>query len=150
MDVIILCHGLGNQLSQYAFYMNKRMLNQKTAAFYTFKQHSGYQLKSIFNLSEGLGWYRFLVLAIIRIGLSRRYYSENKINFFLSLFRIQIITERSDYQFNSELVKPWLGLRIFYGGWHREEYFIQSEAYIRKIYKFPDLDGKNQEIIDPH
>lgn len=147
MDIHVLCYGLGNQLSQYAFFLNRRGLNQKAYAFYAFKQHNGYEIDRIFGLKEGLPWYMQFIRVVFRLGISRRFYSGRTADFVLSLFRIKIVTESSDYRFAPLLLKPWFGIRILFGGWHDSRYFHPSEEAIRTAYTFPELDERNQEII---
>lgn len=145
MDIHIICYGLGNQLSQYAFFLNRRALNQRAHAFYAFKQHNGYELDRIFGLSEGLPWYLQFVRVIFRLGISRRFYSGETADFVLSLFRIKIVTE-SSYRFDPSLLKPWSGIRILFGGWHDPRYFHPSEETVKAAYRFPELDETNQAI----
>ena len=87
------------------------------------------------------------IRVVFRLGISRRFYSGRTVDFVLSLFRIKIFTESSDYHFDPSLLKPRFGIRIFFGGWHDSRYFHPSEDAVRAAYIFPELDEKNQEII---
>ncbi len=148
MDIHILCHGLGNQLSQYAFFLNKRVLGQRAHAFYAFPEHNGYELDRSFGIREGLPWYlRFVPLAF-RLGMSRRLYSARTADLLLSLLRIRIVVESRDYRFEPELLKPWFGIRILFGGWHDPQYFEGAEQRVRDAYALPMLEGKNLLVID--
>ncbi|QHE95149.1 alpha-1,2-fucosyltransferase [Pandoraea fibrosis] len=148
MDIHILCHGLGNQLSQYAFTLARRSLNQRAHAYYAFKEHNGYELDRLFGLKEGLPWYLRFVPLVCRLGTSRRFYSERTANFILSLFRIKVVVEPNNYRFDPELTKPWFGLRILYGGWHDWRYFQAAEPFVREAFRFPELGPVNQKILD--
>lgn len=147
MDIHILCYGLGNQLSQYAFFLNRRTLNQRAHAFYAFKQHNGYELNRLFGLKEDLPWYLQFIRVVFRLGISRRFYSARTADFALSLLRIKIITESSDYRFDPSLLKPWFGIRIFFGGWHDSRYFSAAEKVVRNAYDFPKLDSTNEQML---
>ena len=53
MDVIIIFNGLGNQMSQYAFYLNKRNISKSTRFLYSKKSnniHNGYELDRVFGI----------------------------------------------------------------------------------------------------
>ena len=147
MDIHILCHGLGNQLSQYAFVFARRSLNQRAHAYYAFKEHNGYELDRLFGLKEGLPWYLGFVPLVCRLGTSRRFYSERTANFILSLFRIRVVVEPNNYRFDPELMKPWFGIRIVFGGWHDWRYFQPAEPLVRKAFRFPELGPANEKTL---
>ncbi len=147
MDIHVLCYGLGNQLSQYAFYLNRQGMKQRAHAFYAFKQHNGYELHRIFGLKQGLPWYLQFIRIAFRLGISRRFYSERTANFVLSLLRIKIVVEPGTYGFDPDLMKPWSGIRILWGGWHDPRYYHPSEHLVREAYALPVLDGKNQALL---
>jgi hypothetical protein len=147
MDIHILCHGLGNQLSQYAFVLARRSLNQRALAYYAFKEHNGYELDRLFGLKMGLPWYLKFVPLAFRLGTSRRFYSERTANFILSLFRIRVIVEPNNYRFDPELMKPWFGIRILFGGWHHWRYSQPAEPFVREAFRFPELGPNNEEIL---
>jgi hypothetical protein len=147
MDIHILCHGLGNQLSQYAFVLARRSLNQRALAYYAFKEHNGYELDRLFGLKEGLPWYLGFVPLVFRLGTSRRFYSERTANFILSLIRIRVVVEPNNYQFDPELMKPWFGIRILFGGWHDWRYSQSAEPIVREAFRFPELGPDNEKIL---
>lgn len=120
---------------------------QRAYAFYAFKQHNGYELDRIFGLKEGLPWYLQFVRVVFRLGISRRFYSKRTADFVLSLFRIKVIDEAYNYEFDPSLLKPWFGIRILYGGWHDSRYFHPSEAAVRTAFSFPPLDDVNDAIL---
>ena len=45
MDIHLIFNGLGNQLSQYAFFLNRRRMGQRAGMFYAFGGHNGYELE---------------------------------------------------------------------------------------------------------
>jgi hypothetical protein len=146
MDIHIICHGLGNQLSQYAFFLNRGALGQHAHAYYAFAEHNGYELGRIFDLKEGLPWHLRFASFAFRLSRSKRY-AARVASFLLSMLRIRIVVESETYGFDPALLKPWFGVRILFGGWHDSRYFKDAEQLVRSTYTFPDLEGGNAEII---
>ena len=59
MDIVLIFNGLGNQMSQYAFYLAKKKRNPKTKFLHypdwgTY-QHNGYELDKIFGIRKQNG-----------------------------------------------------------------------------------------------
>ena len=54
MDVVLIFNGLGNQMSQYAFYLAKKKQDDRTKCLYYPEhgtcQHNGYELDSLFGI----------------------------------------------------------------------------------------------------
>ena len=50
MDVIIIFNGLGNQMSQYAFYLKKKSLKSNTELITFCNDHNGLELEKIFRI----------------------------------------------------------------------------------------------------
>ena len=53
MDVVVIFNGLGNQMSQYAFYLNKRKISKSTRFLFSKKSskiHNGYELDNVFGI----------------------------------------------------------------------------------------------------
>lgn len=53
MDVIVIFNGLGNQMSQYAFYLNKKRISKSTRFLFSKKStkiHNGYELDNVFGI----------------------------------------------------------------------------------------------------
>lgn len=146
MDIHIICHGLGNQLSQYAFFLNRRALNQSAYAYYAFVEHNGYELDRIFGLKVGLPWYLRFAPFAFRLSRSKRY-GARFASSLLSTCRIRIVAEPETYAFDPKLLKPWFGVRILFGGWHDPRYFKDTEQLVRSTYTFPGLEVVNAEII---
>jgi hypothetical protein len=146
MDIHVICHGLGNQLSQYAFFLQRRAINQRAYAYYAFAEHNGYELERIFGLKEGLPWHLRFAPFAFRLSRSKRY-AARVASFLLSTLRVRIIAEGETYGFDPVLLKPWFGVRILFGGWHDPRYFKYAEQLVRSTYTFPDLEGENVELI---
>ena len=53
MDVVIIFNGLGNQMSQYAFYLQKKNIDKSTRFIFDKRSHinhNGYELDRVFNI----------------------------------------------------------------------------------------------------
>ena len=50
MDVIVLSNGLGNQMSQYAFYLQKKSYNNSTYFISFCNDHNGLELDKVFKI----------------------------------------------------------------------------------------------------
>lgn len=146
MDIHVLFNGLGNQLSQYAFFLNKRRLGQRAWAYYAFGGHNGYELGRLFGIRQKLLWPMRAAWLLFRIGNSRRLWSKSLSDAVLGLLRVRIVFESPDYRFDPELLKPWFGLRFLVGGWHDARYFGGAEQLVRDTFSFPELDERNQMV----
>lgn len=148
MDVVLVFNGLGNQLSQYALALSKRSAGQNVVSYYAFGGHNGYELEDLFGIEQKKTIFMCSLIWIFKISnflLSR----PNKISIaILKILRIRIVFESNDYCFDSEILKPWFGLRFLVGGWHDSRYFSSSEELLRKVYRFPSLDEENMKILD--
>ncbi len=53
MDVVIIFNGLGNQMSQYAFYLEKKKISKSTRFLFSKKSkniHNGFELGKVFGI----------------------------------------------------------------------------------------------------
>src|SRR4029078_5065768 len=53
MDVVLIFNGLGNQMSQYSFYLKKKKLSKSKRFLFSKKSrkiHNGYELDSVFGI----------------------------------------------------------------------------------------------------
>lgn len=146
MDIHLIFNGLGNQLSQYAFFLNRRRMGQRAGMFYAFGGHNGYELERLFDLPKQPRWAMRAARLLFRIGTSRRLWTQQLADRVLSLFRVRIVFESPDYRFDPSLLKPWFGLRFLVGGWHDARYFEGAETLVRQNLRFPALDARNEEV----
>jgi hypothetical protein len=51
MDVVVVFNGIGNQMSQYAFYLQKKKINSSTYLISSCHEHNGLEINSVFNIS---------------------------------------------------------------------------------------------------
>lgn len=154
MDVVLLFNGLGNQMSQYAFYLAKR---EHCKCHYIYdprssNEHNGYELDYAFNIKANSITQRILTYIYI-YGTGHPFISK-----ILRPF-INIIREPLNYDYNDNYIKnKGKGIINFYiGGWHSEKYFINIREQILNKFSFntKNLDESNKQwakIIskDPH
>ncbi len=143
IDVVLIFNGLGNQMSQYAFYLAKKKHSALTIPVYFDNEglsHNGYELNRIFDIdiksdnhlhSFFRNWYI-------------KYLQKGKV-FFATKSFCHIISERVDYSYEDSMLKENpLGINYYWGGWHSEKYFSEIENDIRKLYAF------NEKKINEH
>lgn len=140
MDIVLLFNGLGNQMSQYAFYLAKKHYNpQSMALYYTyfFNGHNGYELGRVFNIhcDKGLKHNIFQFLYRLR--------ESPKIGFLKGLLTkmgVRKICEAQNYDFNYDLLTQNKGgINFFWGGWHSEKNFIDIKEEIKAKFTFPKI-----------
>jgi len=143
MDVVLLFNGLGNQMSQYAFYLAKKKHFRNTKWMYwpdrNISQHNGYELYDVFNIpiqNDG----RSLLGQIYKYSSIK---SRNKVlrkfqSLLKRIFQIGFVREKSTYVFDEGLIcrNSPSGIRYFYGGWHSEKYFAWMRDEILQVFTF--------------
>lgn len=143
MEIIILTNGLGNQMSQFAFYLAKKGVSNKVRLLPISYGHNGIEIERLFNVKirSSFG------LSLIRIGfrlfqtdLSRAGNFHRKLFQFLGF---NVINENYDYRFNPRYLKPSKGITIFNGGWPSANYFDSIKSKLPKVFSFPPLDERN-------
>src|SRR5271155_4634782 len=70
MDIVVFFNGLGNQMSQYAFYLKKKKIGMSTSFISTCSTHNGLELDKVFNINckESLFQkFLFLLYRILRL-----------------------------------------------------------------------------------
>lgn len=135
METILLFNGLGNQMSQYAFYIAKCMLHQKCQILVDqsiVSQHNGFELDRIFNVGYRETWIKRLIHAM--------YYKVQygtRLGHLLERLGVRIIRESRNYDYDCTKCKkgPYL-INIYKGGWHSEKYFKQYRESILSAFKF--------------
>ena len=151
MDIIVIFNGLGNQMSQYAFFLKKKSMCPKTE-FITFcSDHNGLELESVFNIDCRITIKKHLLYLIFRLLLTEKFkVILFPIKFFLKLIGCKLIRENFNYKFNDGFLKFNSGLNFYIGGWHSEQYFSSECKRIVENFNFhnPKLDTKNEEILD--
>ncbi len=154
MDVIIIFNGLGNQMSQYAFYLNKRKISKSARFLFSKKSktiHNGYELDNVFGIKYQDSFINKLLYLAFRVAGYRKYgFISKPVIRILNFFGVAIINENDDYNFKPEYLQPSKGIKFYVGGWHSEKYFIDIKDTILNTFQFnPNHIGKdNLEILE--
>jgi hypothetical protein len=144
MDIVVISNGLGNQMSQYAFYLKKKAINKNTIYIVWGKAHNGYELDNLFNIAYKKKKLDYILLIIFRVlAIERFSLLSNVIRCFFFLFNCRIVKENFKYDYNSNFLKSHRGLTFYHGGWHCEEYFFSEKKTILKLFTFPNITGDN-------
>lgn len=143
MDIVVIFNGLGNQMSQYAFYLAKKEKNPTTKYLVLCKEHNGYELEKLFKIKqiENIIWE-----ILLRILLSKRkgliIMIAKKI---LNHLNIVLIEENFSYVYNPRFLETnSKRIAFYYGGWHNYRYL--SSVDIKNIFNFP-VNNINEEAL---
>lgn len=138
MDVIRIFNGLGNQMSQYAFYYAKKRCHPYLTFFVTNRYeseniHNGYELGRIFGIKSNALKER--ILYHVLESLFKPVFGYR----ILGKFTKQI-QEVSNYDFNKNLLESSLNLRFtfYWGGWHSPKYFEKYRNELLNVFKFKE------------
>jgi len=153
MDVVMVFNGLGNQMSQYAFYLNKKRISKSTRFIFSKKSkqiHNGYELENVF----GIKYYDSLVNKILYFIFNAIEYKKftiisKPIIRIINFLGIAVISENENYNFNSEYLKPSKGIKFYVGGWHSEKYFADIKDTVLNTFQFrlENLGGENSQVL---
>ncbi len=152
MDTVLIFNGLGNQMSQYAFYLAKRRYNPDVMCMYFPSkyddQHNGFELDKIFNIKARKNIKYYISYFIYRI------YSNRDATGFIGKISRKIfrhftvdVTYEKSYAFDMELLlKKTAGISYFWGGWHNEKYFEAIKDNILSVFTFK-INNKDTRIL---
>jgi len=150
MDVIIIFNGLGNQMSQYAFYLQKKQINPSTYAITFCRDHNGFELDSVFNINFNKSIRQRTLYLIFRLLLTEKLglFGLSIKNLFNS-FNVKIQRENFDFSFKPQYLVPAKGITFYYGGWHTPSYFKSVNESVLGVYNFNNpSDIENINIIN--
>jgi len=138
MDVVRIFNGLGNQMSQYAFYLAKKKMHPWRTSFISNQYesenvHNGFELERVFG---------------IRVNhLKERILFQFMQSMYFPVWGYRIfghfahpIEETPNYDFDPQMLQPakGLGFNFFWGGWHSEKYFRSIRETLFTVYKFDE------------
>jgi hypothetical protein len=154
MDVVVIFNGLGNQMSQYAFYLSKANISKSTIFLFSKKSnkiHNGYELNNVFGIKYHDSFINKVLYLIFRIvGYQKFPFISKPIIRILNLMGISIVNENDEYNFKSEYLLSSKGLKFYVGGWHSEKYFISIKDRIRNAFQFNinNIGKENLEVLE--
>lgn len=141
MDVVVISNGLGNQMSQFAFYLQKRAFDEnviwivdKNSAF----DHNGFELDKVFGINYQNTFRKEAIHLLYRIcGIKKYKFLSKPLLMFLEFCGITIFEEDYHYNFNHQILNSSGGTLTFYkGGWHSPHYFKAVASEVRRLFKF--------------
>ncbi|WP_158989244.1 alpha-1,2-fucosyltransferase [Mucilaginibacter sp. L196] len=150
MDVVIIFNGLGNQMSQYALYLQKKKNNSSTRFITIGKAHNGFELNKVFKIDYSVTPLKKALIFLFRIlRIEKIKAISTPLKNLLKLFNCRIVGENFDYTFKEEYLLPSSGVTFYYGGWHSEKYFSGAKNEINKAFEFGTLtDDVNVNYIN--
>jgi Glycosyl transferase family 11 len=153
MDVVLIFNGLGNQMSQYAFYLSKQKISESTRFLFSKKSntvHNGYELDRVFGIKYRQTLMNDALFLIYRIASYRKYkYLSKPIVHILKLMGVVVVNENDNYSFKPEYMQPSKGIRFFVGGWHSEKYFVAIKEELKDVFKFKvhRIGPENSDVL---
>lgn len=152
MDVVIIFNGLGNQMSQYAFYLQKMNIDKSTRFIFdkrSFSTHNGYELERVFNIPYKETIFNSILFLLFRILMIKKYpFFSKPVLKILNIIGISLVEECENYDFDENLLKSSTGIRFLYGGWHSEKYFISCKEQVLDTFKLKVDDTKNLGYLE--
>lgn len=150
MDIVLIFNGLGNQMSQYSFFIKKKSISSSTIFITYGNDHNGFELDKVFDIKYKKTILKKILFIIFRILYFAQYHLIFKpIGGIFSLLNFKIISEAYNYDFDKEFLLPKKGINFYLGGWHHENYFISEKAQISNdfLFKTPK-DSKSLDFIE--
>jgi len=150
MDVVLIFNGLGNQMSQYAFYAQKKEICKSTYFLPVCKDHNGLELDKVFNIDCKIRFVHRLLYFLFRLLLTKKMqFIFKPIQQFLEKLNCKIVHENFDYNFKQQYLIKSKGVTFYYGGWHSEKYFGSIKDDLKKLFVFNTaLDAENKYYAD--
>lgn len=148
MNIIVIFNGLGNQMSQYAFYLQKKKHDEKTIFILdkkTRNAHNGFELVYVFgiefknDLKKEILYYIFRLLQVQKFTLAMR-----PLKTLLKYCGFELYSEAKNYDFDERsLASNSTSIRFFQGGWHSEKYFNSIKSELYKVFDFKKVSDES-------
>ena len=154
MDVIVIFNGLGNQMSQYAFYLNKKRISKSTRFLFSKKStkiHNGYELDNVFGIKYHDTYInKLLYIFFLAAGYKKSAFFSKLLIRILNFLGISIVNENDDYNFKPQYLIPSRGIKFYVGGWHSEKYFIEVKDQVLNTFQFKlkNIGPENMKVLD--
>ncbi|WPV02344.1 alpha-1,2-fucosyltransferase [Mucilaginibacter sp. cycad4] len=148
MDIVILYNGLGNQMSQYAFYLQKRHQNKSTYLLSLCQVHNGFELENIFNIAYQEKLFikpLYLLFRILKI--EKLKVISTPLKFLLKSIGFNVVSENFNYNFNENFLKPSEAITFYEGGWHSEKYFIDVKDSVIDSFRFTEPSDQENILL---
>ena len=144
--------GLGNQMSQYAFYLaiRKRFGGGVAPLNFCFSsEHNGFELKYVFSQIKTKFKKNYLLYLVARVMATKKFGAFGGIvKKVIKAVMVDWINEDYNYDYNPTVFVKSDALALFYlGGWHCEKYYADVISDIKEEFKF-DLKRLNSGNLD--
>lgn len=155
MDVVLIFNGLGNQMSQYAFYLAKKQVDARTRCLYFPDawtcQHNGYELDYLFGIRPD-AWENGLLGWILKLYLWSQVCDSRKrhwLRVLMQWLHITLVHEPSYQSCPDMFLSQKRGIRFLYGGWHCENNFKAIQSQLPALYRMNDgvLSESAQDVL---
>lgn len=150
MDVVVLFNGLGNQMSQYSLYLQKKNNGENVTFICVNNDHNGIEIDSVFGVNCKMKLKQLFLFQLYRIlVVDKKSIVLTVIRILLNTLRIRVVDENYNYSFQDVYFNPSNhGIRFLKGGWHNPAYFQNISYDIKEIFHFSHInDSKNVELI---
>ena len=98
MDIILIFNGLGNQMSQYAFFLEKKHINKHTYYLMTDPDHQGFELERLFGIKTKRN---YILFKLYVIAIDPKYCWIKRFLQFIIPGGLNLIREDKSYNYNS-------------------------------------------------
>lgn len=146
MEYVIIFNGLGNQMSQYAFFLAKKKLNPQCRILIIDDKnsHNGYELDKVFGIRNKETFFD----RIIKV-LYLKFYRKHYCRWILNIINFHVVREALNYDYNPDNFKSInKGICLYWGGWHSEKNFINIREVVSKTFSFPEPINLDTEYFD--
>lgn len=153
-SIIVSAGGLGNQLFQYAFFLNKKKHNPHVILYFFVPKketaHNAYELGKLFGILPGdysLGANIVRKLLIFRDKKGFRLIC--RILLAVMNWPFKVIQEQDMCVYREEYLKPAKGRCLYFGYWQSYRYLEPIEEELRAIYRFEyfRLSDKSRKLL---
>ena len=140
MKVVKVIGGLGNQMFQYAFYLQQKLYPENIPtlldikAFQKYKLHNGYEIENIFKNADN----NYATDKDLK-KLFGIYYYFGKLSNKSSKY-----IKQKNFGYDNKYLEMTSG--YFNGYWQSEKFFKNIENDLRSHFGFSDIDNKNREL----
>jgi len=150
MDVVLIFNGLGNQMSQYAFYTQKKEICKSTYFIPFCNDHNGLELNRVFNINCKMSFIQKALYILFRILLTTKMpFITMPIQELFGKLNCKIVYENFDYNFKKEHLIKSKGITFYYGGWHSELFFRSVKDDLKQLFSFKiPQDEENKYYSD--
>lgn len=149
----MLFGGLGNQMSQYAFYLRKKHNDPSTRVIYnrlTQNDHFGYELSRVFGIKLDNSVFSLILFYLYRLSTPKKRW-QKPLSWLLKQIGIKVIKEAQNYDYNEDNYAKRRGINFYWGGWHSEKNFLPVASSIREVFHFgfaKNNEGPIATVVD--